>query len=241
MKLPAKCVVCYSPYMAYVKTLPTKLGGSVDLFYCMECESFCSPFSKPNPLTSEIDWHKSVLDRNLTWCAELLPMLEPRAPIIDIGCGIGSLLLAAKRMGIEGIGYDLDEPACAYGRDQFGLNLRGEHWSKDTSPSAGLITCVSVLEHLHQPRPLIEEMIAAARHHKCSVFVSVPFVNRDWWRLTRTESLTPGHIFEYPHVHVTHFSWKGMQAIADQLGASAKLIQVPKAWTGFLLEPHGAV
>ncbi|SFU15573.1 class I SAM-dependent methyltransferase [Mesorhizobium sp. YR577] len=124
MNLPETCPICASPNMAWVKEWPRKIGGTTHLFYCMECESFSSPQSKPNPETDQTAWHISVLERNLGWSEKLLDLLTEngaRGPMVDVGCGIGSLLLAAKRRGIPGIGFDLDDFATTHGRKEFGL------------------------------------------------------------------------------------------------------------------------
>ena len=244
INLPSNCPICASRHMAWVRTLPKKIGGSVELYYCMDCESFCSPFSAPvlNPVT-QINWHKSVLDRNLSWSADLLDSLEAQGcngPIVDIGCGIGSLLLAAKNkdwLG-AGVGFDLDSDACEYGRNEFDLDLRSEIWNAEASPDFGLITCISVLEHIHQPRKLISEMLSVAKHMGAKVYLSVPFFNRDWWRMIHTDNFSPGHPFEYPHAHVTHFSYKGMETVfAQQNVSSAEQIRIPGGWIGYLIAP----
>ncbi len=241
-KLPKCCPICASPFMSWVKTLPKKIGGTVELFYCMECESFSSPFSVPaNNPPSDVEWHKSVLKRNLKWSHNLLQQLIEKGmegPIVDIGCGIGSLLLAADKAGISGVGFDLDTVACEYGRNEFGLNLRGELWHEEDSPDFGLITIISVLEHIHQPRELIRDMIYAARARNAKIFISVPFFNRDWWKLLHTDNFTPGHPFEVPHAHVTHFSHRGLDTVCRQFGAKdLQLIQVKGGWLGFLVTP----
>ena len=242
--LPKNCPVCASPYMTWVKTLSIKVGGSVELFYCMECESFSSPFSKPIAnAPTQLNWHKSVLERNIGWSISLLDILAAKScsgTLVDIGCGIGSLLLAAKNKGWRGsgVGYDLDVDACSYGRSAFSLDLRSEVWRAETSPEFGLITCISVLEHIHQPRFLINEMIIAARQRSAKVYLSVPFFNRIWWRMILEDSSTPGHPFEYPHAHVTHFSYKGMETICDQLNVkSAERVKIDSAWIGYLINP----
>ncbi len=240
-ELPNFCPVCASPFMSWVKTLPRKIGGIVELFYCMECESFASPFSKPSNNSSQIEWHKKVLERNLAWSNTLLQQLWSsgvHGPIIDIGSGIGSLLLAARYNGIAGVGFDLNSSACEYGRNKFGLDLRDEHWCGAISPNFGLITCISVLEHLHQPRDLIKEMITAARERKAMVFLSVPFFNKVRWKFLHTDNLTPGHPFEYPHVHVTHFSHRGLKTVCCQFGAKdVQLLKVDNCWAGFIVTP----
>lgn len=240
INLPKTCPICASPYMSWVKKLPRKIGGTVELYYCMECESFSSPFSEPSTNTaSQIEWHKGVLDRNLKWSHNLLQQLSAKGvkgAIVDVGCGIGSLLKAAQSIGISGIGYDLDTKACEYGRTEFSLDLRGELWSAKKSPDFGLITCISVLEHIHSPRNMIGDMIKTAREKNARVFFSVPFLNRDWWRFIHTDSLASGHPFEYPHAHVSHFSHRGLETVCRQFGAKEfEFIRIKGGWTGMLI------
>jgi SAM-dependent methyltransferase len=227
--------------MAFVKEWPRKAGGTTNLFYCMECESFSSPQSPPNPETDQTAWHISVLERNLGWCSTLLDLLRDagaKGPIVDVGCGIGSLLLAAKTKRMTGVGFDLDGYATAYGRKEFGLDLRSELWTKDKVENFGLLTCISVLEHIHQPRPVVREMMEAAKERKASVYLSVPFVDRNAWNQLRTDNLaTPGHLFALPHVHVTHFSHKGMEMLCREVGAvDYQRIDMQRAWYGVLVK-----
>jgi FkbM family methyltransferase len=241
ISMPEKCVVCNSPYVSFVKKLPNKQNQDVDLFYCMECESFFSPFSVPNKVSSQLEWHKSILDRNLRWATDLLTNIQQKTsidgPIIDIGCGIGSLLLAAKQIGLEGIGFDIDEESCIYGSTKYNLKLIGTHWERKNSPQCGLITCISVLEHIHYPRPLIKDLVNVAKENMCSLYISVPFLNRDWWKFLLTDNLTQGHIFEYPHVHITHFSSKGLETVCREFGAKSfePLKVAGGGWFGFLV------
>lgn len=238
--MPAACPICASQHMAWVKRLPIKVGGSVDLYYCMECESFSSPFSRPmvNPPT-QVQWHQQVLERNLGWSAMLLDEFSSRqlrGPIVDIGCGIGSLLLAAQRRGIPGIGYDLDAEACAHGREQYGLDLRCGLWQPEQTPTFSVLTCISVLEHIHQPRALIQDMLRAARLAGASVYLSVPFFNRAWWRHLHDDSSLPGHPLEYPHAHCTHFSNRGMEAVLREFGArDLEMLKIDRGWVGYLV------
>jgi hypothetical protein len=234
VQLPNSCPICASPFMSWVARPITSFGRGVDLFHCMDCHSFSSPQSPPNVTPSQVEWHKSVRDRNLAWCSDLFDILQPRGPVIDIGAGIGTLLYAARERGLSGVGFDTDEGACAYGRETYGLDLRPELWTPESVKAAGLITCISVLEHIHQPRPLIRDILAAAKKMGSDVYLSVPFVNRDWWRFLKTDNRQKGHVFEQPHVHVTHFSWNGLETVCKEFGArSMERIALPKAWVGY--------
>jgi len=221
---PDECPVCRSPYLSLFDVQQTPRGADVDVFFCMECESLSSPFSKPNPVQSSLDWHRSVYERNSRFSNAFLDIVvqkfgRPRG-ILDIGSGIGTLLKAAAERSISGVGYDLDTVSCQYGRAEFGLDLRGEEWSHGSGVGdVELIACIMVLEHIHYPRALMNGLMKEAIAKRCPIFVSVPFVEKTWWPHLLSDNRSEGHPFHYPHVHVTHFSRKGMKAAFTQMGA----------------------
>lgn len=243
---PANCPICASPYMALFDVHRVASGQlEVDVFVCMDCRSLSSPFAPPNPPTTQISWHRSVFDRNLDYADELFDVVKDHlstpASILDIGCGTGTLLFAARRRGISGVGFDLDADACDYGRLLHGLDLRGEAWNPSIEVGKiSLITCVMVLEHIHEPRALMADMMKAATAQKCPIFVSVPFVERAWWRYLLTEpnkSQGEFHPFRMPHVHVSHFSREGMTKAFTQFGAKRFIDPKHRSWPGLLIFP----
>lgn len=235
--IPDRCPICTSPYLTFVKSLPRKVGGYVDLFYCMECESACSPNSPEGKPGDDTAWHLSVHDRNIGWGRELFSTIGGRGPVVDVGCGIGSLLCAAREMGLSGVGFDTNPYAAPKGRDLFQLDLRSEFWSRDTTPDAGIFTCIMVLEHIHQPRALLKDLVQATVERDAVLFVSVPFFDRGEWRHLRTDNLeTPGHFFGVPHAHVSHFSSKAMERLLTEFGArSFERHVVARSWPGYLV------
>lgn len=237
---PDSCPICNSGFVSWFKTLPKKIGGSVELFYCLECGSFFSPFSTPyTPPDGQVAWHKSVFERNTKWARQLITKFEEHGvmgSIVDVGCGIGSLNFTARQMGYSGIGFDLDTHSCAYGRKEFKLDLRGELWTDTTSPDFRLLTCISVFEHIHYPRQLLRQMVQAAVTRKAALYISVPFFERNAWPHLLTENLTQGHPFEYPHAHVTHFTRRGLEKACFEFGAArVEELSIPKAWAGLLI------
>ncbi len=180
MELPI-CPVCNSRITAlrgqyFHKNIP------VDLFYCLDCESFSSPMSKPLARGSALSWHLSVEARNLGYADQLFASLGIAAPIVlDIGCGSGTLIKKAQMLGGGGTGFDVDKESVDHGRS-LGLDLRAELWSLEVNvPRPSLITCIMVLEHLHQPRTLLHELVQSAKWYKAPLFVSVPWFERYWW------------------------------------------------------------
>lgn len=176
-------------------------------------------------------------ERNLGYAEELFDALHLSEPpvVLDVGCGIGTLVEAAHRRGGGGIGYDTDAASALMGQS-VGLDTRAGPWTPDEqTPGVNLITCVMVLEHLHQPRSLLGELIEGARRLGSPLFVSVPFFDASWRRYL-DEPVVPGefHPFAVPRAHVSHFSRRGFEMAALELGARS-LEPVNDGWPGYLI------
>jgi 2-polyprenyl-3-methyl-5-hydroxy-6-metoxy-1,4-benzoquinol methylase len=83
----------------------------------------------------------------------------PGARLLDVGCGNGQFLLAAKALGWEAWGIDADSDAVKAARV---TGLRVEH---DTFPNTGMaaasfdaVTMNHVIEHLHDPVGALREV-----------------------------------------------------------------------------------
>jgi len=223
----------------------TRLNGQylqgqeiVDLFFCTACESFSSPHAKPRPISTNIDWHLRVRERNQGFARELFTNLAVRTPrVLDIGCGIGTVIETATGLGGGGTGFELNPACVAHGRSR-GLDLRCAYWDLDTPVEPPtLITCIMVLEHIHQPRPLLHDLIQAGQRHHAPVFISVPWFDRRWWPYLNTP-VTDGafHPLAEPGVHVSHFSSRSFERVAAALGAGPMRL-IRGAWTGFVIDP----
>jgi len=239
---PERCVVCNSGYVAAYGAFANRFSTAIDLYFCMECESFYSPFSKPNPIASSVAWHQSVEERNLKAAGGLLDNLAEHGirptHILDIGAGTGTLLRKARERGISGVGFDLDKDSIEFGRMTYGLDLRAEEWTPDADAgNVDLILCIMVLEHIHYPRGLMNALMKGAKRYKCPLFVSVPFFDRYWWPHLLTDNSDPKHPLNQPHVHVSHFSRQGMIMAFSQLGASEVKPLQPPLWSGMLIYP----
>ena len=226
-----RCAICGSPNTALRNRY--KHGDTkVDLFYCLDCESLCSPTAKP----WTVEWHHKVAERNRGFARKLFAELAIDKPfLLDIGCGTGTLISVATELGGGGVGFDTDASAVEAGKAE-GYDLRCQLWDSTVeTPVPSLITCIMVLEHLHQPIPLMKEMAIAAKKYGCPIFISVPWFNRNWWpHLSKKPVDGQFHPLRGPRIHVTHFSFKGFEKIMKRLGAQ-ELQHVKAGWEGFLV------
>ena len=99
-----RCVVCNSPFMVPVRIVGTRrTRKNILLKYCMRCSSFSNPSGykeDEKQLKSDLEWSISIKNRNLEWSELLLQEFERQSikmnSILEIGCGIGTLLYAAS-------------------------------------------------------------------------------------------------------------------------------------------------
>jgi SAM-dependent methyltransferase len=93
-----------------------------------------------------------------------LPLLRDHAPVLDLGCGRGELLVLLREEGIEAVGVEGD-PALAQGARRRGLSLReGDVFDilHDLEDDAfGAVTAFHLFEHLTPARIL--EVLKEAR------------------------------------------------------------------------------
>ncbi len=80
-----------------------------------------------------------------------LPDLQPKGPVLDLGCGRGELLLLLREAGVEATGVE-EDPALAEAARRRGLEIvEGDVLEvlKDQKPeSRGAVTAVHLFEHL---------------------------------------------------------------------------------------------
>jgi len=94
-----------------------------------------------------------------SWLAEIEKHRRP-GTILDVGCGTGLFLSAARRRGWEPFGIDDSEEATSYARDHFGLDL----WVGDFADFSSegrkfdVITGWDIIEHAREPVQLLEAM-----------------------------------------------------------------------------------
>ncbi len=237
------CPVCDSPITGFVRSLQTRrTKREIQLFGCFECQSFWNPsgyVEDERILKLDLEWGLSVRERNISGGQKLFDALaavgERPSSIIDIGCGIGTLLHVAEDRGISAVGFDVNHVATEFARSQ-GVDARTEFWTAETKlPKIDLIFCIMCLEHVEKPRPLIAEMCKAAIANDAALFISVPFVERDAWKfIENPDPTTPGTPFLDNDVHITHFSKSGLLKCLREFGLSRFTWVSSALWHGFV-------
>jgi len=233
---PAACPICAGPGARSIGQFYQD-EYLEDLYFCLDCESATFPFSRPKVMPEDVVWHLKVRERNIGFAEELFRKIGIETPqILDIGCGIGTLIEAAKLRGGGGIGFELNEACVHYGKER-GRDLRHQQWTAQMDVGQpNLITCIMVLEHIYQPRPLLEDLAKASLAFNAPVFISVPWFNKNHWpTMAQPVEDLPNHPFRCPGVHVTHFSMDGFKDVCRSFGMKDFQL-IRGGWTGFLIQ-----
>lgn len=217
------------------------------LHACTQCGSISVNYpavKKHYPKSKSEDaiaFHKRIRERNEKWAASLFDQIAAAAPskqlpgtIIDIGCGIGTLLAAASRRGARAIGYEIDPLALAEARRDERLEIHDELFSRySTAHMGALVCCIAVLEHLHRPIQLLEEIAAYCKTTRSQAFVFVPTLPALWRPFLQESVHATGNPFFDNEEHITHFTDECLSsAWAAAFGMPPRRV-VAGGWAGY--------
>lgn len=242
---PLTCPVCSEPYLVFVTRKRTiRTHRDLPLYGCLACHSFSSPsdyVEDEAQWARDLEWHKNVEARNEKASEALLTGLLDEgvdiSSIVEIGAGTGTLLkVAQEKFGSATLGYEVNPLTQPYARQFNRVDVRAEYWSSDTrcGPYTALL-CIMVLEHLAEPRELVRHMVKGCIAENASLFISVPFVDREHWRfIMEPNPRAPHNPFFDNDVHVTHFSSGAMEALLREFGMNSLVWVRRGLWHGIL-------
>ena len=119
---PIQCPACWaSPIRAALETYQ-----SASLYECPGCDlHFWHPATMP-----DAEWHEQTYQNRDQTALPLEPghrffLSDPKAPkhgrLLDLGCGVGNFLAAARDSGFEVTGVELNQSAVRFARETYGL------------------------------------------------------------------------------------------------------------------------
>jgi len=142
---------------------------------------------------------------------------DPLAPgggdLLDIGCGTGNFLAAARDTGYAVSGTELDRSAARFAREQLGLpRVLGltvsEFSEKYPGEKFDVVTFFEVLEHQAAPVDFVEKVKSCLRP-RGYIALSVP--NRDRW-------LTGPDVLDYPPNHFLRWNAAALRGLLSAHG-----------------------
>ena len=179
---PSGCIFCKSGENKWIYR-----ERDYDIIQCLQCGGM---FAWPRPSAEEIDRMYSHYveiepqDLNETkhkagvW-DRVLKLLDyysrTKGPLLDVGCGFGDFLRAAKAKGWTAFGIEVSKTSADLAKKEVGLNIFEGTLQEANYPEEffSAVTFNDVLEHLENPQIALEE---AARITKTEglLFIRVP-------------------------------------------------------------------
>src|SRR6185369_15468810 len=165
--LRAACVACGS---TAAQTIGVK--NELEVLRCRECATLYTPYSPW--YSSEFFYEAYYAEESLSPPAFVQTRLEEITAgfspyrqsnrLLDIGCGAGNLLLAARKNGWNAQGLDVAEQATEHVRS-LGFDVFHGELQQAQFPSQhfDVITAAEILEHLSEPRLLVQEVARILR------------------------------------------------------------------------------
>ncbi|MEM7201141.1 MAG: class I SAM-dependent methyltransferase [Planctomycetota bacterium] len=156
-----------------------------------------------------------------TWKLDILKTygVRPGATILDVGCGRGEFVAAARAQGYDAVGVDVAPDRIAFGRERLGL---GPHLAV-ADAGGGLppllagrrfdaITLWDVIEHLRDPKDALAALRPSS-HGRTRLFVHTMTVDSGAYRWFGRR-----WYYIYPPIHLYYFSSQTMRALLERAG-----------------------
>jgi 2-polyprenyl-3-methyl-5-hydroxy-6-metoxy-1,4-benzoquinol methylase len=152
---------------------------------------------------------------------------SPGDRLLDIGCGVGKLLLRARELGWEVEGIEPSAYASAHARDSLGLNVRTGVFRVGEFPEAAFraIVLLDVVEHFYDPLPMLREIHKLLRPDGCCLLTTPNVSGLSRWLFGGRNYALDATLEGVGHV--TFFSVSTLAAMLRAAGFSQT-----NAWTG---------
>jgi 2-polyprenyl-3-methyl-5-hydroxy-6-metoxy-1,4-benzoquinol methylase len=144
-------------------------------------------------------------------------LADPLAPgggrLLDIGCGTGNFLAAARVAGYEVAGIEMDRNAARFAKERLGLQrvfplTISEFLDRNPGERFDVVTFFEVLEHQASPAEFLQKVRTCVRPGGV-IALSVP--NRERW-------LTGPDVLDYPPNHFSRWNAAALKKFLNTQG-----------------------
>lgn len=197
---------------------PVDRYGKYQLFHCSGCGlKFWEPRAMP-----DARWYEQMYGGR---DEKLLP-LEPghqyflsdskapgRGELLDIGCGTGNFLAAARQAGYEVTGTELDRNAASFAKEKLGLpkvlGLTISEFAKQRPDEKfDVVTFFEVLEHQAAPVEFLKDVKCCLRP---GGYIALSVPNRERW-------MTGPDVLDYPPNHFLRWNAAALKSFLGGQG-----------------------
>lgn len=165
-------------------------------------------------------WEKQVVLRSKMWQQRLLRVetfVSPPGRMLDVGCGTGAFLEVAEERGWDVTGTEFSAYAIKVAEARRFRVLKGEVWeAKLPAEAFDVVTCWHVIEHVADPKRVMEEIYRVLRPGGVLV-LATPNVADHIFRAAYIIARRRRPVFYEPderEVHLFNFSEQTLRALA---------------------------
>jgi SAM-dependent methyltransferase len=244
---PEICPVCKEKAdFKFIQDYKSK-EGEWSLYECSQCQvQFWMPFKNPSAqqyeedvdytsklgiLTKENCWLIVRDYWNMSQFLKNLPHKNPsKKKLLDLGCGTGEFLFVIQNLGYEVYGVDFNGKAINIAKNHLGINNVYSddvlHFLEDKKEEYDVITAFEIIEHLNDPKKLIE-LVHQALKPGGYFALSLPNRERYFGRIDpKIES------WDFPYQHLTRWNVESLKRFIKNHGFEVVIIkkETPISW-----------
>ncbi|MFZ3216191.1 MAG: class I SAM-dependent methyltransferase [Candidatus Acidiferrales bacterium] len=209
-----RCPACGRPATA----APLEHSHQSALYACVGCDlHFWHPVKMP-----DASWYEAAYQGRDHTAMPLEPghlffLSDPQAPkqgrLLDMGCGTGNFLAAARDTGFDVTGIEPNQNAIRFAQERYGLrnvfaSVPAEFQKAHPLEKFGTVTFFEVLEHQDDPQAFLDTAEAFLQDDG---FIALSVPNRNRWQVG-ADSL------DYPPNHLTRWSPKALRNFLERNG-----------------------
>ncbi len=222
------CPVCTGEKIIYIRELKGSRSNKVfPLYLCTTCYSlfnFSGYLERDENLKADAGYLNRRIERSRAMAAKLITALKKEKPeaqtLLDVGCGVGAIVMEATAQGFISSGIEPNRHAVALAAQYVPDGIRTGYFKRGVfAESFDVIACTHVLEHLERPRELIFDMLENLNKGGL-LFISVPFrrdiAQQSFFTLFPRLKFSP---YIDSDVHIVHFSHYSMGLLAKEIQA----------------------
>jgi SAM-dependent methyltransferase len=201
--LPVRTVINLSTGL--IRTDPFISQKQIALFYSQYYRDIYKweNVTEKDVLAQQISKGRQILNKAFA-------MLNRTGVVLDIGCGMGGMLVPFKETGWITFGIDYGGEMLQHGR-KLGLNLQQCSPAEfNESHEVDLIILSHVLEHQREPKAFLREILA--KWPRATVYIEVPGVH------TISTQYSSDLLLYLQNAHTFHFTRESLQFLLAELG-----------------------